>query len=208
MIGVGYVREWDVIANGFTRETGRLNGCTKWWRSINSLSSDTRVVEYRTWHGDWRDLADQITLFADPDKSPVVRGYGYSYGGYSCVLLARLLRERGIPVRSLVLVDAVYRHWYALGAWRSIVPNSTIEIPDNVDEVHWFRQRHPRFAMYRVRSSGWGEWALPAGHDAVPEDGNMHTVIHDPVVLNVEHSFIDDHPAVRGKVFEVAESTL
>lgn len=201
-----YVKEWDCIINGFTRHTGALNGCTKWWRAINGLSSGTRVVEYRTWHSNWEDLANQIKLFADPACPPIVRTYGYSFGGWSSVLLARQLRERGIRVKSMVLVDAVYRHWYLAGWWRSMVPGSHIEIPSNVDEVFWFRQQHPRFAMYRVQTSGWGEFALPAGHDVVLESGNTHTVIHDPVILDVEHSFIDDHPAVRDKVFEVAES--
>jgi pimeloyl-ACP methyl ester carboxylesterase len=201
------IKSWHIINDGFSRHEGRPDGCNWWWREINALSSDTCVVEYRTWHYNYPDLADQIKLFTNGDP-PDVRLYGYSYGGYSVIRLARQLYDRDIPVRSIVLADAVYRHWYALGQWRSMVPWSVLHIPPNVREVFWFRQKNPRFAFYRNNEfTGWNSIAMPAGHDVVADDISA-TIVHEPQILHCQHSFVDSHPLVKARVIQVANQTV
>lgn len=41
----------------------------------------------------------------------------------------------------MVLSDPVYRHKYWAGNWRAFVNCIPIKISDNVEQVHWFRQK-------------------------------------------------------------------
>lgn len=196
------IDQWDLIVDGFTRREGMVDGSNHLWFKANVNSSPAHVVEFRSWKFRYADFATQISRFLPDDKHPVINLAGYSYGGYSVVKVARELDRRGIPVQCLILCDAVYRHWYAAGQWRSMVPWSKIVIPKNVREVFWFRQQHPRFALYRDQEfCGYDRFAQPAGHEVVAP--GTETRLHKAVILDREHTFMDAAPEYHTRALEV-----
>lgn len=172
------IRVWNVCISGFLQNESRLTGVLAIWRRLHAdfYGSDVRV-ELRTWRENWSALADCIHLLRPDDQQPVVNVFGYSWGGYAAVLLARQLERRGIVVANLVLCDAVYRHSYWLGNWRALVPWSRIVVPANVQRVRWFRQRV----------------GMPMGHEVVPAD-ERRTHVYPAKSVGVEHVYMDELP--------------
>lgn len=180
------INRWHFVLSGFTQSEARLTGCMKLWRKIHHHCPNTRA-ELRKWSDDFAAVAEWIHLCRNGQTPDVVIS-GYSFGGFSGTILAKELRNRGLGVRALVLCDPVYRHWYRAGWWRSLMPWSTIEIPDNVQNVYLLRQDNDRFSTGRS-----GGWIQPAGHDIVLED-DKKTVLHPEIVLASQHAYMDDAP--------------
>ncbi len=199
------IERWHFVIPGLTQSEGKPDGWSLLWRELNHLSTDTCCVEFKTWHSRWSDIAEVVSLFRG-SSLPTVKVYGYSFGGYSAVLLARQLMRRGIPVHTLLLCDAVLRYPFVLGDWRSMAPG-TITIPKNVRNVYSYRQTHPRFSFHRNGGewTGWKRWPQPAGHDLVAECP-IHTYMHEPLILDAEHVWMDDQPEVHAKAQQIAKA--
>lgn len=178
----GQVDRWHICTSGFRQETGEQTGLQRLWLRLGALRDPGTCVLLEPWDLDVDNLAELIWLCRPeggsqdrPCLCPIVKIYGYSWGGWTAVLLARQLRRGGIHVRHLVLCDAVYRprpwllRWIALTSW------PVIRIPDNVRRVSWFRQHENR----------------PRGHDVVADDPTW-TEIHSPQVAQVEHRYMDE----------------
>lgn len=172
-----------MVIGGFQQNEGRPTGIVRLWRRLRAADPQAEVL-LRSWADNWNHLAELIWQCRNGDL-PDVCLHGYSWGGASAVRLARELHRRGVPVRAMVLCDAVYRHRYRLGWWRSLVSWSKLEIPPNVREVFSLRQRNPRLQPGRP-----GGFIQPAGHDIIAESTTTH--IHPAEVLTVDHSYMDD----------------
>lgn len=175
------IHEWHIVVSGFRQRQGNLNGMDKIWdmAEIRAKSRpDARAMIY-PWHCDVADIAGLIMRKRDPDTMPLVNLYGYSWGGMTCVNLSEELRDREIDVRTMVLSDAVYRHWHRGGQWRTFLPMS-IYIPDNVKQVIHFKQRE--------------NW--PFGHTLVAKNPGM-TDMAPMRWLTAKHQHMDDSPAFR-----------
>lgn len=170
---------------------------------MRQFNAEDTVIELRSWCQDWNDMAELIWRMRTLDNGdPIIKVYGYSFGGYSSMILARELGRRGLRVNKMVLCDPVYRHAYKLGWWRSCVPWSKIRIPPNVKEVYWVRQQNPRFGL---RGGPWYEpwsWFHPAGHNLIWDPRT--TIVHDPIILRAEHTYMDDTPEFQNLALEIA----
>lgn len=184
MTGELTIRDWTIVISGFTQHVGRYSGMVRLAQRLIKACPKRRVEAY-PWNTDWSQIAEWILLNRNGEAQDIVIA-GYSFGGFSATLLASELERRGINVRSMVLCDAVYRHWYRAGWWRSLVPWSKITVPVNVEEVHVLRQTRPRVSFGRT-----GPIIQPAGHDVEPL--SSLTTVHGPVDLGVDHVFADDH---------------
>lgn len=185
------IREWHIVISGFQQKSGTLNGTVKIWGDLIRLKSarPEARVELLTWYDDMANMAEQIKAIADHSEStPLVNIYGYSWGGMSATNLARELQARGVDVTHMVLCDAVYRHWYALGWWRAFVSWRSIKIPDNVGRVTQFRQKQN----------------YPRGHE-VKADNSGKTKLGPIQWLLVQHCWMDDHVQFRKACQEAAK---
>ena len=178
------IHRWHIVISGFTQSEGRYSGMTRLAQKLIGSCPGTRV-ELRKWSDDWNDVAEWIHLCRTNGSLPDIVISGYSYGGFSATLLAAELGRRGLAVRAMVLCDAVYRHRYFAGNWRSLVPWRKIRVPTNVEEVYVLRQSNPRFSMRRT-----GPWIQPAGHDVEPV--SSLTKMNPEVVLTCDHEWADD----------------
>jgi pimeloyl-ACP methyl ester carboxylesterase len=196
------IRNWHIVISGFLQTEGTVSGCVSLWRKLQRLSDDNTSVILHSWKDNFSDLAELIWRFSPADEHKLcIKVYAYSWGGYSAILLARALQKRGLNVRALVLSDAVYRHWYLLGQWRAMVPGSRIIVPDNVREVFWFRQREPRIQF----GNGWRNVLCPAGHRVVAKNKSA-TKVHEPVILKVSHSYMDEAKQFQQEAVRVASA--
>ncbi len=186
------IKVWHLLFRGLRQEEGDLSGMQRLWRELLSQHGgpDT-VVDCRAWWENVNEIAENIFAHAN-SKPPIICLYGYSWGGFTAVKLARELLRRGLPVRYMVLTDAVYRHYYRLGHWRALVPWSEIIIPKNVVEVFWFRQTCDR----------------PRGHRLVAEDPEA-TLIHSPDVNDhIPHFIMDDLREFHNLAEDVANGVV
>lgn len=172
-------RTWIYIIGGFLQTQGKPNGSIRLFDDLDckfSRPGEVRV-EFNRWSDNWSDVAEHVWRLRPDGYSDRIRVVicGYSWGGYSATLLAREFAKRGVSVHSLVLSDAVYRHWYPLGWWRAFAPWRRIKVPENVRYVHWFRQ----------------DLNFPRGHDIVAENPSR-TRVSAPIKANQFHSYMDD----------------
>lgn len=198
------IDRWIILFAGYTQTHGQVTGLCRLWRDLHARYSSQRcVVHLATWKDDVADLAEWVWRFRPEERTLISREtsrpykhqpvphlvvVGYSFGGQTSVNFAGELDRRGLDVQRMVLCDPVYRYRCPLGWWRSMMPFSEIVVPANVDRVDWCRQTNPRFAFGRP-----GPFAQPAGHDVVAEEPDV-TRIEAPIVLDVQHTYIDDSP--------------
>ena len=180
-----------VCISGFKQSMARPNGIEKVWLQLRKHESQSCRVSYKEWDTPWPEFAEHILRTGPTDpRSMTIRVFAYSWGcGYGSLNLFKQLKHRGFSVRSAVFADPVYYNWYA--PWRAIwspIIEPTIQIPDNVDEVWYYRQQENK----------------PSGHRVVQGKGNCHTVIHKPVFLSRSHEFMDEDPAFAAQCMEVA----
>lgn len=188
---------WHIVISGFLQHDGQPHGCVALWNRLRTLSDcSTQQVERMAWNDDVAALAEFIHRLRpdlaghDRQRAPLVNLYGYSWGGMTAVKLARALQRHGIEVPTLVLSDAVYRHWYWLGNWRAFVPWRKIVVPSNVKRVVWFVQRE--------------NW--PRGHRLVAANPRT-TKIEPPIGLGLRHTDMDDAAAFHRAALEAAGIT-
>lgn len=186
------VHEWHIVFGGFLQDTtgSRSNGTLVLWGKLhNEMAAPDSCVEWHPWSANVDALAEKIYEFHN-GFPPTICVYGYSWGGTTAMRFARSLRRRGLRIRSMILSDAVYRHWYAVGQWRALIPGSKLLVPDNVDRVDWFYQRGSRFSLARSRTEG-GSWLEPAGHVVVAENP-ASTQVFEGIELSYDHSHMDN----------------
>ena len=171
------IRKFIIVIPGFMQSRGTPNGMVALWRKLHhAYAGPDTVVSLHLWNSNWRDVAEWIWRLR-PNKGQLdIVIAGYSWGGYSAVLLARQLKKRGIQVRSMILSDPVYRHWYWLGQWRAFWPQSRIRLPSKVGCVAVFRQ----------------ETNLPSGHFFTDETNKIPVTTF--LIDGVVHQFMDDLP--------------
>lgn len=183
------LKNWHIIISGFTQHEAKISGMTKLWLELGKFRSPETTIALREWNACWESVAEAIWWSSLTPEELNVNIYAYSWGaGWGFVNLARHLRNRGININTAVLSDPVYRHKYWAGQWRALVPWSTVTVPANVKEVHWFRQHQN----------------LPAGHNLVAADSNL-TKINLPVVLTVTHPYMDDSYSFHSRALRSAE---
>jgi len=170
------MKKWHIVISGFMQSAGKPNGMVALWQKLHAehAAPGTSVI-LRSWNDNFWDLAELIWRLRGPHNGTNVKVYGYSWGGMSAVILARLLGDRGIKIKEMVLSDPVYRHRYWLGQWRAFAPWSKIYIPPNVLNVTWLRQ---------VKN-------LPRSHCLVA-DNPSETHISMPRTLSRTHQYMDD----------------
>lgn len=182
------LQEWYVILSGFLQRSGDLNGMVNIWRDLRTVVPAGAGLERHSWNANVPDLAEFIKRLSVPKPRIVL--FGYSWGGMSCINLARELQRREINVERMVLSDAVYRHWFPLGNWRAFAPWRTIRVPSNVGRVTHFRQR--------------ADW--PRGHKLVAVNPGKTKV--DPVQwLDAGHCWMDDAEEFRAACLEAVKGS-
>lgn len=182
------VQRWLILFSGFLQREDRPSGFLRLFADLNRLhAGPTTRVELRSWRDDAARLAEFVFLLRN-GESPRITLYGYSWGGAAAIEFAGELRRRGLIVEHLVLCDAVYRHRYALGQWRALVPWSRLVVPENVRRVTWFRQRQ----------------SLPRGHEVVAADAAA-TRVDTPHTLLCDHCWCDDAPGFHLAAKRIAE---
>ena len=183
------IKRFIIVIPGFLQKRGTPNGMVALWRKLHHAyaGADT-VVSLHLWNSNWRDVAEWIWRLRPDKGQPDIVLVGYSWGGYSAVLLARQLKKRGILVRVMILSDPVYRHPYWLGQWRAFVRFAEIRLPSNVGLLKSFRQ---------VES-------LPCGHAIVDERYPGVTPIITFIIEGVSHQYMDDLTQFHNLAMEAA----
>lgn len=184
------------LFSGFRQDASVPTGTFRIWSLLHEQFAGPRcIVQMHPWDTPPRVLAQRIRNSGYGSSVDIVLG-GYSWGGMTAARVAEQLEACNLRVRKVVLADPVYRHWYALGWWRSLFRWFEIEIPANVYEVQYFLQENPRFVIGRP-----GGTIQPAGHIVVPEDPQK-TTVHDPVYLTCDHMAMDETWQYRDALVE------
>ena len=163
------VKRWIVCTTGFLQHEGDATGTEILQDAIHRLCScaDTRVL-LKSWRDNPQDLARRIHHHTPDDSRPTVILVGYSYGGYTSVLIARELRKYGIDVEWLILCDPVWRPRFLINYWLSMLDVFSIRVPNNVHNLFITRQSfdYPRGAGIKLEDETRTSWIRP-DHDIV-----------------------------------------
>jgi pimeloyl-ACP methyl ester carboxylesterase len=191
-----------VFISGFTQSEKRFNGVFRQFRNALVYRRQQRGegarIEYRTWRYDWEAMAEYSQHMLDPGGVVYIVGYSWG-GGWGARRYTQELANRGIEVPELLLCDAVYRS-SVLPVWapaniRSVFNSGPlapkIEIPSNVRNVHWLRQRENK----------------PQGHDVSPVNP-QRTALTMPVLLKLPHSEMDESDEFAEMSFEMVDRAL
>lgn len=180
------IDEWRIVVSGFTQDMLNPSGSERLWKRMHESHAGSKsVVLWKLWSENWHKLSEHMYRLKN-GSMPVVDLFGYSYGGDGVIRLARNLQTAGIDVRNMVLCDAVYRHRYWAGNWRSVLPWAELLVPENVKNVYVLKQENPRWQLGRP-----GGILQPAGHDVVAENEET-THIAVPQILPLTHARMDD----------------
>ena len=181
---------WHIVISGFTQAKDRPHGMLRLWQQLCQHRDYKTAVELMPWKSDWEELAECMFLCSPSDAKTKIGIYSYSYGtGWGAMQLCKALDKRGMSVDALVSADGVFRHKYAFGAWRALVPWSRIWVPGNVRHVSWFRQKEN----------------LPAGHTLLAMDPRK-TYIEKPTWIRATHQYLDDSQAFHDECLRTAAS--
>jgi len=178
------INRWIICLNGYSQGDRQRTGVGRIYRDILSTCAcpDT-FLSLSSWRDDMSAVADNIMEWGVHKPEVVI--IGYSYGGWTSVLLCRELAKREIDVQDLVLIDAVWRPWQRVASFRSLFDGASIVIPPSV---------------YRVLS--WTQKVnKPSGHP-VKVDETRTTI--DQRSLVVAHAYADDQPEVREAALQIA----
>lgn len=161
-----------ICIQGFTQTVGKPNGIHELYLRLRKYSSPDCEIVLQPWNANWDALAEFIFNTCDREKVDI-RVFAYSWGcGNGFVQLQKALRKRGLPaIRYAVLCDPVYYRWGRW--WRAMfspVVTPTIDAGDT-GEVWWLRQFENK----------------PQGHQVIGKG-----IIHEPIVLNQTHQYMDD----------------
>jgi len=184
------IERWHICFAGFLQDEGSADaGMVKLWRDLRVHASERCCVELRSWDDDVDALAELIWRMRSTPP-PVVRLYGFSWGGSTALRLCEQLQCRGLYVASVVLSDAVYRSHWRLGVWRSVVGSPTLWVPRNVDYVWHARQKTDK----RIR-----------GHEVIARSGDPDvTKIDGPEWAVLHHRYMDDFGLFQDRALKVA----
>lgn len=178
------VERWIVCFSGFLQE-GRLSGIEKIEDAIHrQCNGDSTRVLLKSWRDSPADVAQRIWNRCPEGHQPAVVIIGYSYGGYTAVLLARELEKRGLKVETMLLIDPVWRwaaRWPSLLSW---LEGWEIKVPSNVRKLYGWTQKVD----------------TPAGHKIVPSG----STISDIQTLMRAHNIMDDAMEVYNRAMFVA----
>lgn len=185
-----------ICISGFRQNEGEMHGIFRLSQDLIdkgfSCNGHSRVLLYE-WNDNWVNAANHIWAIQKLRRNPVhVNIYAYSWGaGYGARTLAKQLQGRGVRINCMVLCDPVYRSRWLTARWYAMIPSSwwvapRIKMPDNVEEIYWFRQTY----------------SLPQGHRVVASED---TIMHLPVTLPFFHVHMDDAPEFHAKCLEEAE---
>lgn len=178
------INRWIICFTGWHQE-GRLSGLEKIEDAIHRQCNgdDTRVL-LKSWKDSPADLASRIWNRCPEGHQPAIVVIGYSYGGYTAVLLARELDKRGLKVEMMLLIDPVWRPFTWIPSVLSMLGWWTIDVPSNVRSLHAWHQNVD----------------LPSGHTLIVD----HKTLCSEDTLNVSHQHIDDAPVVFNRAMAVA----
>ncbi len=184
--------EFHIVISGFLQNEGKVHGMVRLWGDLyHEHACEDTLVMMKTWNDNMDSLAEFIWRMAD--DGPIIRVYGYSWGGAAAMKLAKALKKRGHKVCTMVLSDAVYRHSYWLGNWRAFVRCFKIVVPSNVKGVWWFRQK--------------SKFGRLSGHDIVADQSSVgfdKATVLQPVWCNCSHQYMDDSLLFHNKAREIA----
>lgn len=183
------IGSWHIPICGFTQRLDRINGIHKLWMRLRAVvDCDSCLIHPQVWNADFGKLAEFIRMMSQGDGAPKIKVYAYSWGcGHGFLRLAKELRRRGLKVTTAVLCDPVFHSWWR--PWRALFMCPNIVVPPNVQEVFWFRQYQN----------------LPRATELVEADEDA-TEIHDPVVLDCEHAYMEDSEEFQSCCLKVALS--
>jgi len=171
------VTRWIVCIAGWQQNEGQTTGLEELQDRLHRRCSNrsTRVV-LRAWNDSPSHIAERIFRRRPNDGQPAVVIIGYSYGGYSAVLLARQLQRRGIEVETMLLCDAVWRPSRWCPSVLSLLPWWTLRVPGNVRRLYSWRQKTNK----------------PSGHAIALEDTS--TLWSTRSVVGTTHRYMDENP--------------
>ncbi len=178
------INRWIFCFNGYAQGERWRTGVGRIHRDILAkCSAPDTYLQLCSWRDDVSQMADNIMEWGG--GLPEVVLIGYSYGGWTAVLLCRELKRRGFAVDHLVLIDAVWRWQQRLASISSLFDGHQIAVPDNVKRVTSWRQKVSK----------------PMGHPIV---GDEKRITIDRRTLNVAHLYADDVPEVRELAVSIA----
>ena len=164
--------------NGHGQSARTRTGIGKLLKSLGQ-ERDKRDTWLFAWRHDTPTLAVWISNTRPQCPISII---GYSYGGYTAVLLCRELRRMGLKVDHLYLIDAVARKRPKIGAIRSLLDRIWwVEVPNNVKQVVSWRQQFNK----------------PSGHKIVV---NSRTTEFEQTFLYVPHSQMDDCREIHARI--------
>ncbi len=185
-----FVDRWIICITGYP-EVSPPSGIVNIQAAIHHKSHcDTARVMYKSWRDNMSDLASRMwhrskcRFSHSPADQPRVVICGYSYGGWTAVLLANELKKRNWCVENLLLIDPVWRPISWLPSPSSLLTDWTIDTPNTVDVIHEWYQKMNR----------------PRGHKVV----SASRTVHYKKILMQKHGDIDDDPMIYDKALEVA----
>ena len=172
------IKRWVVCWTGFGQGEHRMTGVEMLQDDLHVQCScpHTRVI-LKSWHDSPSSIAARIKNRCGEDLDPAIVIIGYSWGGYSAVLMARELRRRGLTVDNLLLADAVWRSRFFIGYPLSLLDKFAIMIPSNVKQVHTWRQTSN----------------TPRGAKIIIEDPSKTDWVTNEVLPHIDHQYVDDH---------------
>lgn len=170
---------WDVYSLGFNDLAAQMR--SRGLRAVTLSGTD------------WPALAQEIIR---AHKNGKLRGdlifVGHSFGGDDAVDIAILLKEQGISVRGLALLESTF----------------PAPIPVNVDRC---------FHLYKPNLAGDLFPNTFAGNPVTPEPGNTHTEIINKLInfenfeweaRRMEHFTIDSHPLAQLDLIRQVEAMI
>lgn len=210
------VKDWLICIGGFMQDRSLATS------GICGLAHELRdeypqvLVDYEPWKCDWNSTAEWIFRWSRFDSRnahgtpPRIMAVAYSWGaGWGLIQLAKHLADRGLWIDAAVVSDAVrhigwqWSHYIGLSQLAAYIPYWSIEKPDNILDLHWFRQNRKRSLLADFKRGC--TWLY--GHQWVEQSksGRLVTCPNGYGVPYANHTNMDDAPPFHDKVFEVAD---
>jgi pimeloyl-ACP methyl ester carboxylesterase len=179
------VERWIVCVGGFGQDEPGRHGIDEIQDAVfRRCTCESTRVPRMSWRDSPASIAKRIWNRRPDDHPPRVVLIGFSYGGWTAILIARELESLGLDVEVMLLIDAVWRPLAWLPSLTSLLRRWKIRVPENVRCVYSWRQQA----------------GAPFGHEVMCGALTLHTA-H---TLTAPHQQIDDHPEVFAKALEVA----
>jgi len=179
------VERWIVCVGGLGQDEPGRHGIDEIQDAVfRQCTCEFTRVPRMSWRDSPKAIARRIFNRRPVGHQPRVVLIGFSYGGWTAVLIARELEGLNVPVETLLLIDAVWRPLAWLPSLTSLMRRWKIDLPANVGACYAWRQKR----------------STPCGHDIDPGRVRQFT----EHTLNVPHDEIDEHPEVWAKALAVA----